>query len=309
MYNAPMSGRTNGHTDIPSGDWIDRKLPPWARPYARLIRLDRPSGTWLLLLPCWWGVALAGGKIPALFFLLLFAAGAVVMRGAGCIVNDIYDRDIDRKVERTKGRPLASGEIALWQALVFLFLLLLMGFAVLSAFNPLTFWLGVFSLVFVFTYPLAKRFTWWPQLVLGLAFNWGAIMGWTAVRDSIGLTPVLLYLAGVCWTLGYDTIYAHQDKDDDAMIGVKSLALKLGKKSLFWVAMFYFATLILLTAAGAAAGLGKGFYLAMLMAVSLAAWLVLGWNPDDPASCLKRFRINREFGLIVFAAIVIGKIF
>lgn len=296
------------HTDIPSNGWIER-LPGSVRPYARLMRLDRPIGSWLLLLPCWWSVALAGGPTPDLWLLFLFALGAIVMRGAGCVVNDIYDRDIDRQVERTSPRPLASGQVTLAQAFVFLALLLLIGLTVLLAFNRLTFWLGVVSLSLVFTYPLAKRVTWWPQLVLGFAFNWGALMGWAAERGTLALAPFLLYAAGIFWTLGYDTIYAHQDKEQDMKIGVKSLALKLGKKSLFWVACFYAATLFLLGFAGLAAGLGKVYAAMLLLPAIHAGWLVLGWSPDDPENCLERFRRNRDFGLLVLAAILIGKIF
>ncbi len=294
-------------SDIPFGDWVDRQLAPWLRPYARLMRLDRPIGTWLLLLPCWWGVALARGALLDIWYMMLFALGAIVMRGAGCAINDIYDRNIDRKVERTRSRPLASGELKLWQALVFLALLLLIGLGVLSFFNRFTIGLGLASLLPVFTYPLAKRVTWWPQLVLGLAFNWGALMGWSAVHESIGIPSILLYIGGVFWTLGYDTIYAHQDKRDDALIGVKSLALKLGERSLPWVAAFYAAALVFIALAGLTAGLGKSFLVLLVIAALHAAWNLLGWNPDDPANCLKRFRANRDFGLMIFAALLIGK--
>ncbi len=232
------------HTDIAKGDWVDRFLPSKARPYARLMRLDRPIGTWLLLWPCWWSVALAGIEgWREIGFMILFAVGAIIMRGAGCVVNDLYDRDIDVKVERTLTRPLASGEISKEGAISLLILLLCAGLAVLLQFNQLPRWIGASSLVLVFTYPLAKRVTWWPQFVLGLTFNWGALLGWTAVRGEIGGPALLLYAAGVFWTLGYDTIYAHQDKKDDVLIGIKSLALYLGDRSRFWIGAFYMAFL------------------------------------------------------------------
>ncbi len=302
-----MSDLSLPHTDMPANSWIDRFVPSWAQPYARLMRLDRPAGTWLLLLPCWWGVVLAGEGLPDFWLMFLFALGAIVMRGAGCVVNDILDREIDRKVERTRRRPLACGAVKLWQALALLAVLLLIGLGVLLRFNAFTIGLGVASLALVFVYPLAKRVTWWPQLVLGLAFNWGALVGWSAVRGDLGWPPLLLYVAGVFWTLGYDTIYAHQDRRDDAQIGVKSLALRLGDSSPPWIAGFYALALLLLATAGHAAALGNAFYPALLAAALHARWQVEGWSMNDPADCLRRFRSNRDFGLLVLAALVIGK--
>jgi 4-hydroxybenzoate polyprenyltransferase len=302
-----MADLSTNHTDIPSGDWIDRRLPSWAVPYARLMRLDRPIGVWLLLLPCWWGVILASGNMFDIWLLLPFAVGAVLMRGAGCVVNDIYDRNLDRLVERTRDRPLASGELHVWQAVLFLAVLLFLSLGILLLFNRFTAGLGVASLTFVFLYPLAKRVTWWPQLVLGLAFNWGALMGWSAVRDSLGLTALLLYAGGVFWTLAYDTIYAHQDLHDDALVGIRSLALKLGQRAKAAVALFYVAALVLMALAGYLNDLGRFFYALVFVAALHAFWLVLAWNPDDPADCLKRFRANRDFGLIVLVAIAVGK--
>lgn len=231
------------------------------------------------------------------------------MRGAGCVLNDILDREYDKKVERTQRRPLANGDIKIWHAIVFFILLLFIGFCILLLFNDFTYWLGVFSLLLVFIYPLAKRFTWWPQLVLGLAFNWGTLMGWSAVKESLDWPAFWLYIAGIFWTLGYDTIYAHQDKMDDAVIGIKSLAIKLGEKSRFWVAGFYDGVWIFLALAGYAAGIGKAFYVLLIGAIIHAGWQVFTWHMDDPANCLKRFQSNRDFGLIILAALVIGKIF
>lgn len=294
-------------TDIAMRSWVDRHLPPWMRLYARLMRLDRPIGTWLLLLPCWWAVVLAGGLVPNVWYLFLFALGAVLMRGAGCIINDIYDRNIDKFVERTQTRPLASGELAVWQAVVLSVVLLVLALGVLLLFNGFTQGLGFASLVLVFLYPLAKRVTWWPQLVLGLAFNWGALMGWSAVHGGLGLPPLLLYASGVFWTLGYDTIYAHQDKNDDAAIGVKSLALRLGVYSKLFVGLFYLASLALLALTGYAVSFGTAYYAVLAVAAAYAAWLVALWNPEDQEDCLRCFRSNRNYGLIVLAAILAGK--
>lgn len=298
-----------GHTDIASGDWIDRHAPAWLRPYLRLARLDRPIGTWLLLFPCWWSAALAAGGPPdaglARLF-VLFAIGAVVMRGAGCVVNDILDRDFDARVERTRGRPIPSGQVGVRRALAFLALLLLAGLLVLAQLDPAAIALGVLSLLLVFTYPLMKRITWWPQAFLGLTFNWGALLGWTAVRGEVGLPALLLYAGGLFWTLGYDTIYAHQDKEDDARIGVKSSALRLGDRSKAWVAGFYAAAFALFLSAGVAAGLPGWWALALLPAGLHLAWQARGWRLDDPADCLARFRSNRWFGWLVLAAVVAG---
>lgn len=307
ILDPPIS---SSHTDIASGDWIDRFLPSWVRPYARLMRLDRPIGTWLLLWPCVWSASLAApqGAGPDLRHLLFFALGAIIMRGAGCVVNDLCDRDIDPKVERTAVRPLAAGNVKPWGAFVFLIALLLVGLAILLQFNGLTVWIGIASLPLVFAYPLAKRVTNWPQFVLGLTFNWGALLGWSAARGEIGAGAMLLYAAGVFWTLGYDTIYAHQDKRDDALIGVKSLALHLSDKSPLWIAFFYAVFFVLLGTAGAAADVGLFFYPALLLPVAHAVWQLGTWNMADPANCLMRFKSNRDFGLFVFAAIQAGKL-
>lgn len=297
-------------TDIPESNSLIARLPEGWRPYARLMRLDRLIGAWLLLLPCWWGVALAGDGFPDLWLMVLFAVGAVVMRGAGCVINDIYDRKLDRLVERTRARPLASGEISLPRALLFLCVLLLLGLGILLLFNRVTVIVGALSLMLVFTYPLMKRVTWWPQLFLGFAFNWGVLMGGAAVMGEIGLPHVLAYIAGIFWTLGYDTIYAHQDKRDDALVGIKSTALLFGDRSVRWVALFYALALGFLALAGWAEGdeLGQQAYLwGLLIAACFAAVQLVLWKPDDQENCLRRFKANRAFGLIVLGAIVVGK--
>src|SRR5580700_6876286 len=252
--------------DIHIGDWVDRWLPPWAEPYARLARWDRPIGTWLLLFPGWWSIALAGPRWPDLRLLILFAVGAVAMRGAGCTLNDIADRDYDGKVARTRLRPLPSGRVTVRQAVIFMAMQLAVGAAVLFSLNRLSILLGVAVLGLIGTYPFMKRITYWPQLFLGLNFNWGALVGWTAVTGTLAWPPVLLYLGGICWTLGYDTIYAHQDKEDDARIGVKSSALALGDETRQFLFVFYAGAIALWAAAGIAHGLGGAFLVVLCLA-------------------------------------------
>ncbi len=305
------SDKPGAFTDLGCDDWIDRRAPAAVRPYLRLARLDRPIGTWLLLFPCWWSLALAQPGWPDQHWLVLFglfAVGAVVMRGAGCAVNDILDRDLDAQVERTRMRPIPSGRVTARQAAVFVGALLLAGLAILLQLPPLAVGLGVASLVLVFTYPLMKRITWWPQAFLGLTFNWGALLGWAAVTDSLAMPAVWLYLAGIAWTLGYDTIYAHQDKEDDARIGVKSTALRLGRNSRPWIAGFYGVTVIGLGLAQAAAGLNPLFLVGLLAAAGQLAWQLRSWTPDDPGDCLLRFKSNRWFGWLVLAGIVAGNL-
>jgi 4-hydroxybenzoate polyprenyltransferase len=294
-------------TDIATGG-IVAMLPEPVRPYARLMRLDRPIGAWLLLLPCWWGVALASPMLPNLWLMLLFAMGAIVMRGAGCVINDIYDRKLDAQVERTRQRPLACGDVAMWQAFLFLGVLLAIGLGILLLFNRATIVIGVLSLVLVFTYPMMKRVTWWPQLFLGFTFNWGVLMGGCAVMGSLSWPNVLTYVAGVSWTLGYDTIYAHQDKRDDAEVGIKSTALLFGDRSPRWVTLFYSMTIMFLGLAGWVDGLGRGYKWGLIFGACYAAAQLMLWRMDDPENCLRRFKANRNFGLIVLASIVLGKI-
>jgi 4-hydroxybenzoate polyprenyltransferase len=296
-------------SDISVGNWVDRWLPPRWRPFVRLGRFDRPIGIWLLLLPCWWGVALASSGWPDPWLLLLFTIGATVMRAAGCIVNDLADRDFDQRVARTAIRPLASGAVTPKQALLMMALLSLIGLAVLIQFNRFTLILGIASLLLVAVYPFAKRVTYWPQAVLGLTFNWGALVGWTAVADGIDWPAIMLYLAGVAWTLGYDTIYAHQDKTDDLIVGVKSTALLFGPLTPYWLSFFYAATVILLALAGFSAGLHSWpFAIGIGIVAAHFAWQVLTLKTEQPDDCLTKFRSNRLAGLLVFAAIVAGQV-
>ena len=303
------AGPTRGdRSDIPSGGWVDRLLPAPVRPYARLARLDRPIGTWLLLWPCWWSIALAApaGGWPSWRLMLLFGIGALSMRGAGCTVNDIADREFDARVARTRDRPLPSGQVTVRQALAFLFLQGAIGFAVLVTFNPLAIALGALSLLLLAIYPFMKRITWWPQFFLGLAFNWGALLGYAAVTGALDWAPVALYVAGILWTLGYDTIYAHQDKEDDALIGVKSTARLFGQASRGWIVAFYAGAILLLAVVGWLSWLDWPFYAVLAFAAAQLAWQAAKVAFDDPADCLARFRSNRLFGALVFVAIVTG---
>jgi 4-hydroxybenzoate polyprenyltransferase len=293
-------------SDIRPDDWVERWLPARARAYARLARLDRPIGTWLLLFPGWWGIALATARWPDPLLMALFALGALVMRGAGCTLNDIADRHYDRQVARTRLRPLPSGAVTIPQAVFFLIVQLAIGAAVLFSLNRASILLGFLVLVLIGTYPFMKRITYWPQLFLGLNFNWGALLGWTAVTGAIGRPSALLYLGGIFWTIGYDTIYAHQDKEDDIRIGVKSSALALGAKTRPWLFVFYTAALTLWGSASQAVGLGVLFWAGLGLAGLQLIWQVWRVDIDDPADCLAKFRSNRAVGWLLLAGIVGG---
>ncbi|MAL78639.1 MAG: 4-hydroxybenzoate octaprenyltransferase [Sneathiella sp.] len=295
--------------DASKQNWVDLYAPDGLQPYMKLSRLDRPIGTWLLLLPCLWSIALAApaGEFPDLWLFILFGIGALVMRGAGCTLNDIADRNFDGQVERTKKRPIPSGQITLIQAFLWLGLQCLIGLMILLQFNLFAILLGTASLILVAIYPFAKRFTYWPQFFLGLAFNYGAMLGWAAVKGDLILVPVILYLGGIAWTLGYDTIYAHQDKEDDILIGVKSTALKLGEQTRPWLAGFYAVLFACLLLSGYLAGLTLPFYILMAGAGAHLFWQVKSLRIDDSDLCLLLFKSNKIFGLIVLAAIIAGK--
>ncbi len=292
------------------GNWVDSLAPAWTRPYLRLGRLDRPIGTWLLLWPCWWSLAMIalhdGTGWPDPVLIVLFGLGAIAMRGAGCTFNDLVDRDFDAQVARTRSRPIPSGQVSVAQAKLFLVLQCLLGLAVLLQFNLFAIALGAASLVIVAVYPFMKRVTYWPQLFLGLAFNWGALLGWAAVSGSLSAAPVVLYVTGICWTLGYDTIYAHQDKEDDALLGLKSTALRFGDATRTWLIIFYGAALLFFGLAGMAAAIGWIFYLGLAVGGWHLMRQVTRTRIDDPARCLAIFKSNRDFGVILFAAILAG---
>lgn len=309
-------GRPEGTVaDATRGNWVDRYAPPVTRPYLRLSRADRPIGTWLLLIPCWWGLALAtlaGGAFRPfdLWIALGCMLGAFLMRGAGCTWNDLTDRDIDAMVARTRSRPLPSGQVTPRQAAAWMVVQALAAFAILLTFPPFAIWLGIASLALVAVYPFAKRFTWWPQVFLGLAFNWGVLLGWAAHAGGLGLAPLLLYAAGIAWTLFYDTIYAHQDREDDALIGVKSTARLFGAATHRWLAGFALATVALAGLAVLATGAaGAALVLALLGVAGLGghlAWQLRRLDIDDAALCLRLFRSNRDAGLILAAALVLA---
>jgi len=294
-------------SDIPRNGWVDRFLPAAWRPYARLSRLDRPIGTWLLLFPCWWSILLARPSIgEAAWLFFLFGLGALVMRGEVCTYNDLVDRDFDAAVARTADRPIPSGQVSVRAAVVWLVAQLFVGLAILLQLDLYAIGLGVLSLLLVFTYPLMKRITWWPQFFLGLAFNWGALMGYAAVTGGLDEAPLLLYLAGIFWTLGYDTIYAHQDKEDDALIGVKSSALRLGTKTVPALYFFYGATIAVLAMVGSVAELGISYNVALVIAAAQLVWQIREGRIDDPADCLVKFKSNRIVGWLVLAGIGFG---
>ena len=299
---------TSRVADAPRRNWVDRFAPAAALPYCHLARLDRPIGTWLLLWPCWWSLALAahwqGRGSPDIWLIVLFGIGAVTMRGCGCTYNDLVDREFDGRVARTRSRPIPSGRVSVLQAKAFLVFQALVGLAVLLQFNWFAVALGAASLLVVAIYPFMKRITYWPQFVLGLAFNWGALLGWAAVAGGLHPAPVVLYVAGIAWTLGYDTIYAHQDKEDDALIGLKSTALKFGDRTTRWMTIFYAAAIIGIALSGWLAGTGIVFFIGVIAAAAHATWQVVTLDIDNPDRCLMLFRSNRDFGIIVFAAIV-----
>jgi 4-hydroxybenzoate polyprenyltransferase len=295
--------------DAAKGNWVDRFAPAVTRPFLRLSRADRPIGTWLLLIPCLWAIALAGGvsgfRSWDLWLVLSCGVGAFLMRGAGCTWNDITDREIDAQVARTRSRPIPSGQVSVRAALAWMALQALVAALILFSYNGLAVGLGIASLALVAIYPFAKRFTWWPQVFLGLAFNWGALLAWAAHAGEVPPAAVLLYAAGIAWTLYYDTIYAHQDREDDALIGVKSTARLFGSQSRRWLWGFFVALMLLFAAAIVAAHAEARRPLALVVALG-GVW-AMGWHIqwqmrrldlDDPASCMKVFRSNRDAGLV-----------
>ena len=303
--------------DAPSGHWAYRALPRWLWPYAQLARWDRPIGWQLLLWPCWWSAALAASAyakpqdaldtlLPSPWHLLLFFLGAVAMRGAGCTYNDIVDARIDEQVERTRSRPLPSGQVSRRQAWIFLVLQALAGLVVLLQFNQFTVLLGVLSLAVVAIYPFLKRFTNWPQLGLGLAFSWGALIGWSAEFADLDQAPVLLYLGSILWVVGYDTIYAHQDREDDALVGVKSTARLFGDSTKSWLIGLYGGALVLMASAFWAAQVPVPAMAGLLAAGAHMARQIIILDLDDPDQCLRLFRSNNVVGWLIFLGLVGG---
>lgn len=305
MQTPPTSGAV---ADAQRGNWVDNFAPGWLKPYARLARWDRPIGFWLLFWPCGFALALAAVAVPDRGFdwraLVLMFIGAVLMRGAGCTFNDIVDRDIDDKVARTRLRPIPSGQVTTRNAALFLVAQALLGFLVLIQFNLLTIALGVGSLLLVAIYPFMKRITWWPQLFLGLAFSWGALVGWTSQAGSLSLPPLLLYLGCILWVIGYDTLYALQDIEDDALIGVKSTARLFGSRAREIVALFYAGTVILWWIAGWLAGGYVLFSIGLLSVAVLLGWQVVTLDATEPGNSYARFLANRWVGVLLTLALL-----
>jgi 4-hydroxybenzoate polyprenyltransferase len=295
-----------------TGNWVDTVAPPWSRPYLRLARLDRPIGSWLLLMPCWWSAALAAGIAHDLSHLpvtlALFLVGAFVMRGAGCTWNDITDRDLDAKVERTRSRPIPAGQVSVKQALAFLTLQALVGLAVLLQFNRFAVATGIASLFVVAIYPFMKRITYWPQVVLGLAFSWGAPMGFAVTFASIDATALVLYAGSIAWVIGYDTIYAHQDVEDDALIGVKSTARLFGARTHQALIVFYALAVVLIGVALELAGVRYFAWIGLAAFAAHLVWQVRRLRIGDPALCLKIFKSNRDAGLLLFAGLAVDAV-
>ena len=292
-----------------TGNWVDTRAPIWSRPYLRLARLDRPIGSWLLLLPCWWSAALASAlardvsRLPMI--IVLFLVGAFVMRGAGCTWNDITDRDLDAKVERTQSRPIPAGQVGVPQAILFLAAQALIGLAVLLQFNRFAIATGIASLAIVAVYPFMKRITWWPQVVLGLAFSWGALMGSAVILGEIGAPAIFLYAGSIAWVIGYDTIYAHQDAEDDALIGVKSTARLFGAQTHRALVVFYSLAVILIGVALALSATGVWGWIGLAAFAVHLGWQIARLKIDDPALCLRVFKSNRDAGLILFAGLLV----
>jgi 4-hydroxybenzoate polyprenyltransferase len=303
---------SSGRVADATGNWVDGLAPLPARPYLRLARLDRPIGSWLLLMPCWWSLGIAGihaGHVPGLWHIALFFVGAFAMRGAGCTWNDLVDRNLDGLVERTRSRPIPSGQVTVMQATVFMAAQALIGLAVLLQFNRFTVMCGFASLLVVVIYPFMKRITYWPQVTLGLAFSWGALMGWPATFVRLDWPAIVLYAGSISWVIGYDTIYAHQDREDDALIGIKSTALLFGQNTRQMLVVFYALAVVLIGAAGTMAGGGAVFALGLAAFALHLAWQIVRLDIDDPALCLKLFKANRDAGLILFGAMLLDAAF
>ena len=299
---------SSGRVADATGNWVDSLAPPFSRPYLRLARLERPIGSWLLLMPCWWSVGLAGmheGRFLGLWSIVLFFIGAFAMRGAGCTWNDLVDRNLDGLVERTRLRPIPSKQVTIAQATTFMLAQALVGLLVLIQFNHFTVVTGFASLLVVVIYPFMKRITYWPQIFLGLAFSWGALMGWPAAFGRLDWPALLLYAGSICWVIGYDTIYAHQDREDDLLIGIKSTALLFGERTRPMLTSFYVAAVVLIAGAGLMAGGGIFFMIGLIAFAGHLAWQVTRLDIDDPEHCLMLFKSNRDAGLILFGAMLI----
>ena len=306
-----MSGAAARVADA-TGNWVDTRAPLWSRPYLRLARFDRPIGSWLLLMPCWWSAALAAGVAHDIrglpLTVALFFIGAFVMRGAGCTWNDITDRNLDARVERTRSRPIPAGQVSVSQAGIFLVAQALVGLAVLLQFNRFAVLTGIASLLIVAVYPFMKRITYWPQVTLGLAFSWGALMGFAVTLARIDAAALVLYAGSICWVIAYDTIYAHQDTEDDVLIGIKSTALLFGARTKLALSIFYSLAVVLIGVALWLAGAGWPAALGLLAFALHLVWQVRRLDISDSALCLRVFKSNRDAGLLLFAGLVVDAV-
>ena len=293
-------------SDMRPDDWVERWLPRSWGPYARLCRLDRPVGTWLTLLPCLAALVQAAGGWPTLWRLCIFSLGALLMRGIGCTINDIFDRDFDRKVERTRFRPLTSGQLSLRQALYFLFGQLVVCALLLFAINAYSRWLALLLLPFVVVYPLCKRFTYWPQVVLGIAFNWGMLMAWSDTRDMVPLAGIAMWVGAVLWQVGYDSIYAYVDVRDDLELGLHSTAMRFAENGKAWISGFYIVTMALWLYAGAALHMAWGYYLVMAVIAAHFLWQMLLFSLKRPDRSFMLFRANIWVGVLMIVAALGG---
>jgi 4-hydroxybenzoate polyprenyltransferase len=308
-YELRKQGTSASRVADSTGNWVDTIAPSWSRPYLRLARLDRPIGSWLLLMPCWWSVALAAGvahEFKALpLDIVLFFVGSFAMRGAGCTWNDITDRDLDARVERTRSRPIPAGQVSVTQALIFLAAQAVIGLGVLLQFNRFAVWTGIASLLIVAVYPFMKRITWWPQIVLGLAFSWGALMGFAVTFGRLDPTAIVLYAGSISWVIGYDTIYAHQDTEDDALIGIKSTARLFAERTHVALIAFYALAVVLVGVALALAGARSAAWTGLAAFAAHLAWQASRLQIHDSALCLRLFKSNRDAGLLLFAGLLI----
>ncbi|AVT80044.1 4-hydroxybenzoate octaprenyltransferase [Rhodopseudomonas palustris] len=307
MSGIPASGAAGRVADS-TGNWVDNHAPLWTRPYLRLARFDRPIGSWLLLMPCLWSAALAAGMAHDLsrlpLFCALFFIGSFVMRGAGCTWNDITDRDLDDKVERTRSRPIPAGQVTAKQAAVFMVLLCLIGLVVLLQFNSFAILTGIASLIIVAAYPFMKRITYWPQFVLGLAFSWGALMGFAGTFERLDLVAFALYAGSISWVIGYDTIYAHQDAEDDLMVGIKSTALLFGENTKLALVLLFGLAVSLIGVALKLAGAGWFAWIGLAAFAAHLVQQIVRVDIHDSPLCLKLFKSNRDAGLLLFGGLV-----
>lgn len=293
-------------SDMRPDDWVERYLPKSWGPYARLCRLDRPVGTWLTLLPCIAALIQAAGGWPDLWRLFIFSFGALLMRGVGCCFNDIFDRNFDHQVERTRFRPLTSGQLSLRNALIFVAAQLVLGALLLLAINPMSRWLALLLVPLIIIYPLCKRFTHWPQAVLGIAFNWGMLMAWTDTQNTLPLAAIAMWAGAVCWQIAYDAIYGYIDMEDDLKLGLKSAAIRFGDQATAWLGGFYAAAVVLWLWAGYAMGLSGAYFVVMAVIAAHLAWQIVQFDPKRRESGLPLFRANMTVGVLLVVAALVG---